>query len=125
MKVFSIILVAIIGMVLYGAYLERQNPGQWEIVGKNFVKTESLAVLAKDSFKVFSQEPVKLMALSAAESERIVYRWVDEYGTPHVSYQRPENVPNVKEIRLGDMDFKVQKSLTEQEKQQLLGQPKQ
>ncbi|NVJ51362.1 MAG: hypothetical protein HWE13_08350 [Gammaproteobacteria bacterium] len=124
MKIVGALIALLVALFLYGAYLEKESPGQWRIVWDNFGKSYSVVSLAKDTTAVFMKETVKPQALSADEMEQVVYRWV-ENGVTHTSYQRPSHVENVQAIRLGDLDYKVEKSLTEEEKNKLLNKPKQ
>lgn len=120
MKKLLIFLAIIIAIVIRAAMIEHNYPEQWPTVWKNFKDTESVTNLLTETVAVFRGERVKRVAMSIREMNTIVYRWKDERGEVHLSYQKPTGVDNVEEIRLGDLNYQIESSLSEEEKALLL-----
>ncbi len=120
MKKLLIILAIIMAVVIRAAMIEHKHPEQWSIVWQNFKDTESVVTLLKETVDVFRGERVKRVAMSIREMNTIVYRWKDDRGEIHISYQKPTGVDNVEEIRLGDLNYQIETSLSEEEKALLL-----
>ncbi|NVJ59324.1 MAG: hypothetical protein HWE27_02985 [Gammaproteobacteria bacterium] len=120
MKVLATILIILIALVLVGIVVGKDNPGQWTNTWNNFKDSYSVSGLVTDSMTVFNGNKVKRIPLSNQEQQRVVYRWTDSKGVKHLSYERPRGVDNVEEVRLGDLEYKVEQSLTEEEKEAAL-----
>lgn len=104
-------------MILVGAFLwravvvEKASPDQWSAVWANFRDSKSPIVLVKDTYSAMVGEKVVKVALTAEQSEKVVYKWVDSWGRTQMSYQKPNNVDKVEEIRLGELDYDIEASL--------------
>lgn len=120
MKVFATILIVLIALILLGVVVGKDNPGQWSKTWDNFKDSYSVTGLVSDSVAVFQGNKVKRIPLSHQEQQRVVYRWTDAKGVKHLSYERPRGVDNVEEVRLGDLDYKVEESLSDEEKSEVL-----
>ncbi len=120
MKKVFILLIILAFIVGRAMWIEENSPDAWSTVWKNYKDTESIGTLLSDGFDVLRGEPVKRVAMSVREMNRVIYKWVDDYGVTQMSYQKPVGVQNVQEVRLGDLDYQVEKSLTEEQKKKLL-----
>jgi hypothetical protein len=120
MKKMGVVLILLIALVIRGVMIERQNSHVWPTVWQNFKDTESVLTLIKETFQALGGQQVKRVPMSVREMDTIVYRWRDERGKIHMSYQKPVGVDNVEEIRLGDLNYQIEPSLTEEEKAKLL-----
>lgn len=121
MKKSLAILVILILLIGRAVWIEKNSPDQWSIAWKNYQDTESELQFVKEVVAVFRGEKLKRVPMSVREMNRIVYKWVDDRGESHMSYQKPVGVKNVQEIRLGDLNYQVEESLTDEEKRRVLG----
>jgi hypothetical protein len=120
MKKIGVVLIILIALVVRGVLIERQNAQVWPTVWQNFRDTESVVGLIKETFLALGGQQIKRVPMSIREMNTIVYRWRDKSGKIHLSYQKPVDVENVEEVRLGDLNYKIEPSLTEEEKARLL-----
>ena len=105
------IIVLILLLVGRALWIEENHPDQWATVWQNYKDTESVGTLFSEGFNVFRGETIKRVPMSVREANTIVYQWVDDRGEYHTSYQKPTGVSNVKEIRLGDLDYQIEPSI--------------
>lgn len=117
-------LLVIIGLIAWRSiYINMDDPEAWPLVWDNYQASESVGSLMKDVFAVFSGKKIKPAILPAKEMDRIVFQWKNDRGEVQTSFQRPVGVKNVKEIRLGDLNYQTEKGLTAEEIQRLKNQP--
>ncbi|MCO7225317.1 DUF4124 domain-containing protein [Pleionea sp. CnH1-48] len=112
-----LILALIIGRVLW---VKEAHPGQWSIVFDNYQDTESVGELVAETISVFRGIRVSRAPMSVREANKVIYKWTDKYGQVHMNYQLPPDVKDYETVRLGDLKFDIDKSLSKEEKEALL-----
>ncbi|MEE4244975.1 MAG: hypothetical protein V2I33_06175 [Kangiellaceae bacterium] len=120
--------IAVIGVIalLVGRamWIDEHLPGQWRTLLKNYEDTESIGTLVHETYLTIIGEHVGRVPLSLKEMNTIVYQWTDEYGQLNTSYQKPVGVDNVKEIRLGDLNYQIDRTMSKEDVKRLLNNDK-
>ncbi len=124
MRKLFILVIIILLIVGRAVWIEKNQPNQWRYLWQNYQDTQSIAQLAKQTFDVMRGVQLKKAMMSEKEKNTIVYKWTDERGEIHMSYQKPIGVPNVQEIRLGDLNYQVTDGLTDKELNKVLSKDK-
>ncbi len=114
--VLVIFIVVIAGLQLFGG----RDFGQINLAWDKYQSHEELGKFLSDVGVIFSGGKVKEGALpSSRYANQIMYRWTDELGQVHVSERKP-NVANYEEIKLGDLDYQIEESMSNEQIKQLL-----
>lgn len=113
-----IIVFAIIigGLQLFGG----RDFGQITLAWDKYQSKGELSGFLSDVGTIFAGGKVKEGALPSSHyANQVMYRWKDELGQVHVSERKP-NVANYEEIRLGDLDYQIEESMSQEEIKRLL-----
>jgi len=119
-KKFILIIIVfalvIAGLQLFGG----RDFGQITLAWDKYRSGGELSSFLSDVGVIFSGDKVKEGALpSSRYANQIMYRWKDEFGVVHVSERRP-SVENFEEIRLGDLNYQIEESMTPEEIKRVL-----
>lgn len=88
---------------------------QFSLAGKKYQQSNNLDVLVEDILRVIQGKRVREgNRLLGQYADQVIYRWKDELGQMHVSERRPD-VAEFEIIRLGDLKFKLQEGMSEEE----------
>ena len=109
-KLFLIIIILVVvlaGLQIFGGRDFSQVSLAWD----KYTHGGDMGSFATDVGIIFAGEKVRESVLPSSEyAQKIMYRWTDELGVVHISERKP-NVDNFEEIRMGDLDYKVEKGM--------------
>lgn len=114
--VLVIFVLVIGGLQLFGGRDFRQI----DVALDKYSSHGELGTFLGDVVTIFKGEKVRESALPSSRYEDMVmYRWIDQYGEVQFTERKPES-GEFTEVRLGDMNFDIQKGMSREEIEQIL-----
>ncbi|MCW9016473.1 MAG: DUF4124 domain-containing protein [Kangiellaceae bacterium] len=115
LKKLFIVLIAfaliIVGLQMFGG----RDFGQMSLAVHKYKTEGTVGSFLTDVGSIFKGGKIKEGRLPmGGYADQVMYRWVDENGEVHVSERKPD-VANYEEIRMGDLKFQVEDSLSKEE----------
>lgn len=109
--VLVVFALVIAGLQLFGGRDFRQI----DIALDKYSSHGEIGTFLSDIVVIFKGDKVRESALSSSRFEDMVmYRWIDKYGEVQFTERKPET-GEYTEVRLGDMNFDIQKGMSEEE----------
>ena len=114
--VLVIFVLVIGGLQLFGGRDFRQI----NVALDKYSSHGELGTFLGDVVTIFKGEKVRESALPSSRYEDMVmYRWIDQYGEVQFTERKPES-GEFTQVRLGDMNFDIQKGMSREEIEQIL-----